>query len=163
MRTARQQRLNCLRLQVVVTLGILWHVNTYLYSIDKRIPLENSNYWRDRIYWEWFCLVWYSNSWFFDESWSICANDWASSGIYHYCGDEPCSWFDFARAIFLEAEVQGLKTPSYVKSIKTADYPTPAIRPAYSVLDCSKIESCFEVTRSNWRDGISIVIDRLKG
>ena len=44
----------------------------------------------------------------------------SSSGIYHYCGDEPCSWYDFARAIFLEAEVQRLKTPSYVKSITTA-------------------------------------------
>ena len=87
----------------------------------------------------------------------------SSSGIYHYCGDEPCSWYDFARAIFLEAEVQGLKTPSYVKSITTADYPTPAIRPAYSVLDCTKIESCFDVTRSNWRDGSKIVIDRLQG
>ena len=87
----------------------------------------------------------------------------SSSGIYHYCGDEPCSWYEFARAIFLEAEVQGLKTPSYVKSITTADYPTPAIRPAYSVLDCSKIESSFEVTRSNWRDGIKVVIDRLQG
>jgi dTDP-4-dehydrorhamnose reductase len=85
------------------------------------------------------------------------------SGIYHYCGDEPCSWYDFARAIFLEAEVQGLKTPSYVKSITTADYPTPAIRPAYSVLDCSKIGSLFDVTRSNWRDGIKNVIDRLQG
>ena len=87
----------------------------------------------------------------------------SSSGIYHYCGDEPCSWYDFSRAIFLEAEVQGLKTPSYVLSITTADYPTPAIRPAYSVLDCSKIENVFDVTRSNWRDGIKIVIDRLQG
>jgi len=87
----------------------------------------------------------------------------SSSGIYHYCGDEPCSWYDFARAIFLEAEVQGLKTPSYVKSITTTDYPTPAIRPAYSVLDCSKIENVFDVTRSNCRDGIKIVIDRLQG
>ena len=87
----------------------------------------------------------------------------SSLGIYHYCGDEPCSWYDFALAIFLEAEVQGLKTPSYVKSITTADYPTPAIRPAYSVLDCTKIESDFDVTRSNWRDGIKIVIDRLQG
>ena len=85
----------------------------------------------------------------------------SSSGIYHYCGDEPCSWYDFARAIFLEAGMHGLKTPSYVKSIKTSDYPTPAIRPAYSVLDCSKIESFFDVNRSNWREGIKIVIDRL--
>jgi dTDP-4-dehydrorhamnose reductase len=87
----------------------------------------------------------------------------SSSGIYHYCGDEPCSWYDFARAIFLEAEVRGLKTPSYVKSITTDDYPTPAIRPAYSVLDCTKIQRVFDVTRSNWRDGIKIVIDRLQG
>ena len=87
----------------------------------------------------------------------------SSSGIYHYCGDEPCSWFDFARAIFSEAEKQGLKTPSCVKSIATADYPTPAMRPVYSVLDCSKIEECFDVTRSNWRNGIRVAIDRLQG
>ena len=86
----------------------------------------------------------------------------SSSGIYHYCGDEPCSWYDFARAIFSEAKINGLKTPSYIKSITTVDYPTPAIRPAYSVLDCTKIESVFDVTRSNWRDGIKIVIDRLQ-
>jgi dTDP-4-dehydrorhamnose reductase len=73
------------------------------------------------------------------------------------------SWYDFARAIFLEAEVQRLKTPSYVKSITTADYPTPAIRPAYSVLDCTKIESVFDVTRSNWRDGIKLATNRLQG
>jgi dTDP-4-dehydrorhamnose reductase len=87
----------------------------------------------------------------------------SSSGTYHYCGDEPCSWCELARAIFLEAKVRGLKTPSYVKSITTADYPTPAIRPAYSVLNCTKIESVFDVTRSNWRDGIKIVIDSLQG
>ena len=87
----------------------------------------------------------------------------SSSGIYHYCGDEPSSWYDFACAIFLEAEVRGLKTPTYVTSIATADYPTPAVRPAYSVLDCSKIESSFGVTRSNWREGIKTVIDRLQG
>ena len=86
----------------------------------------------------------------------------SSSGIFHYCGDEPCSWYDFARAIFLEAEEQGLKTPSYVKSITTADYPTPATRPAYSVLDCNKVKSCFDITGSNWRYGIKVAIDRLQ-
>ena len=86
----------------------------------------------------------------------------SASGIYHYCGDEPCSWYGFARAIFSEAEIHGLKSPRYIKSITTADYPTPAIRPAYSVLDCTKIENSFDVTRSNWRDGIRIVIDKLQ-
>lgn len=84
-----------------------------------------------------------------------------SSGIYHYCGDESCSWYDFARVIFSEAKIHGLKTPSYVKSITTAEYPTPAIRPTYSVLDCTKIESAFDVTRSNWRDGVGLVLDKL--
>ena len=64
---------------------------------------------------------------------------------------------------FLEAEVYRLKILSYVESVMTADYPTPAIRPGYSVLDCSKIESCFDVTSSSWRDGIKIVIDKLQG
>jgi dTDP-4-dehydrorhamnose reductase len=86
-----------------------------------------------------------------------------SSGIYHYCGDEPCSWYDFARAIFSEAEIHGLKSPSKIGSITTVEYPTPAIRPAYSVLDCTKIEHVFGVTRSNWRDGIEIVTNRLQG
>ena len=86
----------------------------------------------------------------------------SSSGIYHYCGDEPCSWHDFACGIFSEAKVQGFKIPSYVKSITTSDYPTPAIRPPYSVLDCTKIESKFGVNCSNWRDGIRIVIGRLE-
>ena len=86
----------------------------------------------------------------------------SSSGIYHFCGDESCSWYDFARAIFSEAKAYELKTPSYVKSITTDDYPTPAIRPAYSILDCTKIENCFGVTRSNLRNGIKIVIDRLQ-
>ena len=83
--------------------------------------------------------------------------------MYHYCGDEPCPWYEFAFPIFLEAVVNGLKTPSYVKSITAADYPAPAIRPAYWVLDCSKIDSCFDVTSASWRDGIKIVIDRLQG
>jgi dTDP-4-dehydrorhamnose reductase len=86
-----------------------------------------------------------------------------SSGIYHYCGDESCSWYEFARAIFSEAKMRGLKSPSNIKSIMTVEYPTPAIRPAYSVLDCTKIEGMFDVTRSNWRDGITTVIDRLQG
>lgn len=85
----------------------------------------------------------------------------SSSGVYHYCGDKPCSWYEFALAIFLEADIHGLITPSYVKSITASEYPTPAIRPSYSVLDCTKIESVFDVTRSNWRDGIKTVIDRL--
>ncbi len=86
----------------------------------------------------------------------------AKPGIYHYCGDEQCSWFGFAQAIFLEAESRGLKTPGVVRPVAAANYPAPASRPPYSVLDCKKISQHFNVAKSNWREGIKDAIDRLQ-
>jgi dTDP-4-dehydrorhamnose reductase len=83
------------------------------------------------------------------------------SDIFHYCGDQPCSWYEFAQAIFAEAETFGLKTPSRINSIHTAEYPTLAIRPAYSVLECSKIDYTFGIAPSNWRDGIKSVLGKV--
>ena len=82
--------------------------------------------------------------------------------IYHYCGDQPCSWYDFANAIFDQAMTNNLKIPSIVNSIETTAYPTPAKRPAFSVLNCSKIENDFGVHASNWYGGIGQVISKLK-
>jgi dTDP-4-dehydrorhamnose reductase len=84
------------------------------------------------------------------------------NGIFHYCGDQPCSWYDFANAIFEQAMTNNLKIPSIVNSIETSAYPTPAKRPAFSVLNCSKIENDFGVHASNWHDGIGQVISKLK-
>jgi dTDP-4-dehydrorhamnose reductase len=83
------------------------------------------------------------------------------NGIYHYCGDQPCSWYEFASAIFDRAMANNLKIPSIINSIETSAYPTPAKRPAFSVLDCSKIENDFGVHASNWYDGIGQVIRKL--
>jgi dTDP-4-dehydrorhamnose reductase len=88
-------------------------------------------------------------------------NSRESNGIYHYCGDQPCSWYDFANAIFEQAMTNNLKIPSIVNSIETTAYPTPAKRPAFSVLDCSKIENDFGVRTSNWHDGINQVVGKL--
>ena len=84
------------------------------------------------------------------------------SGIYHYCGDQPCSWYDFATEIFAQATTNNLKTPSVVNSISTATYPTPAKRPAFSALNYSKIENDFGVHASNWHYGIGKVISKLR-
>lgn len=84
------------------------------------------------------------------------------NGIYHYCGDQPCSWYDFANAIFDQAMTNNLKIPSIVNSIETTAYPTPAKRPAFSVLNCAKIENDFGVHASNWYGGIGQVISKLK-
>lgn len=82
-------------------------------------------------------------------------------GIYHFCGDKPCSWNDFAKVIFTEAKFHGFKIPNSVKSINTIDYPTAASRPAYSVLDCSKIKSYFGINQSDWMLGVKNSIKAL--
>jgi len=88
-------------------------------------------------------------------------NSRKDNGIYHYCGDQPCSWYDIANVIFDQAMTNNLKKPSIVNSIETSAYPTPAKRPAFSVLNCSKIENNFGVHASNWHDGIEQVLSKL--
>lgn len=82
-------------------------------------------------------------------------------GIYHFCGDTPCSWNDFAQVIFSEAKFLGNRIPYSVKSINTVDYPTTAVRPVYSVLNCSKIKSYFGIKSSDWRLGVKKVIKKV--
>lgn len=83
-------------------------------------------------------------------------------GLYHYSGRSPCTWFDFAVEIFRQAEAKGMlaKQPQ-VSSITTAQYPTPARRPAWSVLDCSKFEATFGIDTRDWHDDLSVVLDAL--
>lgn len=74
-------------------------------------------------------------------------------GLYHYCGDSACSWYEFASTIFTEAaELRILAKPPVLNPITTSDYPTPAKRPSNSVLDCSKVTSAgLGVSLSNWK------------
>lgn len=87
----------------------------------------------------------------------------AESGIYHYTGDLAVSWWAFTREIHAQALSLGLldKLPE-LKAITTSDYPTPAARPAFSVLDTSKI-LVLGISPSDWRIGISKVIQYLGG
>ena len=76
----------------------------------------------------------------------------AHYGVYHYAGNEAVSWHGFATAIFEEAHKQGvLKSVPTVNAISTADYPTPAKRPAYSVLSSKKLLAAYGVAPSDWR------------
>lgn len=85
-------------------------------------------------------------------------------GTYHLCAAGQCTWFDFAGAIFARAQAAGLieRTPRLVP-ISTAEYPTPARRPAYSVLDCSKIRDAFGLQLPAWQSGLDAVIGELAG
>lgn len=78
------------------------------------------------------------------------------SGVYHFAGDAQTTWAEFAEAIF---DLAGRGT--MVERITTADYPTPARRPAFSVLDTRKIEETFGVPPPSWRDGLSAVLKEL--
>ncbi|MBA1276962.1 MULTISPECIES: dTDP-4-dehydrorhamnose reductase [Pseudomonadaceae] len=83
-------------------------------------------------------------------------------GLYHYSGRSPCTWFDFAVEIFRQAAVKGMlpKQPQ-VSSITTAQYPTPARRPAWSVLDCTRFETTFGIATHDWHEELSVVLDAL--
>ncbi|WP_414501897.1 dTDP-4-dehydrorhamnose reductase [Zymobacter sp. IVIA_5232.4 C2] len=73
-------------------------------------------------------------------------------GIYHFCNDVPCSWYEFACAIFDEAVLQGLlaKAPT-VNPIPTEAYPLPAKRPQYAVMDVCKLMHAFRRNRVLWQ------------
>ncbi len=70
----------------------------------------------------------------------------AQVGIYHFCCQGQTSWCDFARAIFVENEVSKIR----VTGITTDEYPTPAKRPAYSVMNVDKLTATFGVSLPHW-------------
>lgn len=76
-------------------------------------------------------------------------------GIYHFTGEPYVSWCDFAKAIFAEAISQNvLEKAPLVNAITTADYPTPAKRPANSCLDLTKIQQVFGIQPSDWQTAL---------
>jgi dTDP-4-dehydrorhamnose reductase len=86
------------------------------------------------------------------------------SGTWHLTATGATSWHGFAEAIVQGAHARGLiaRMPR-VSPIATADYPTPAARPAYSVLDCSALQRDFGITLPSWQDGLSRMLDELAG
>lgn len=81
------------------------------------------------------------------------ASGTAVSGAWHFAGAPDTSWADFARAIFGEAGIT-----AHVTDIPTSDYPTPAVRPLNSRLDCGRILADFGIVRPDWRTGLKEVI-----
>lgn len=84
------------------------------------------------------------------------------SGTWHCVAGGCCSWHEFASAIMAGAVRRGLlaRAPE-VRPIASADYPTPARRPAWSVLDGGKLESTFGIQSTSWREGLDAVLDEI--
>jgi dTDP-4-dehydrorhamnose reductase len=79
-------------------------------------------------------------------------------GIYHFSNEGIASWYDFARAIFeYTPEIRCRVVP-----IDTASYPLPASRPAYSVLNKSKIKTTFDLEIPYWRDSLKLCLKKLQ-
>jgi dTDP-4-dehydrorhamnose reductase len=72
-------------------------------------------------------------------------------GVYHYSDEGVISWYDFTKAIH---RIAGIKT-CHVKPLHTAEYPTPANRPHYSVLDKTKIKETYGIEVPYWEESLA--------
>ena len=77
-------------------------------------------------------------------------------GMYHYSNEGVITWYEFAVAI---RELAGLNCQ--IHAISTAEYPTAAKRPAYSVLDSAKIQKDFGIKLRYWKDSLRDCLERL--
>jgi len=85
------------------------------------------------------------------------------SGIYHWSDAGVCSWYDFALAIYEEASGLGLlSTQTNFLPIPAAEYPTPAERPHYSVLDKTRSWQDFQLQGVHWRVQLRSMLKQLK-
>jgi dTDP-4-dehydrorhamnose reductase len=81
-------------------------------------------------------------------------------GTYHFAGAGEATWFEFASAI-VDMTADRLGRKPKVTPIGTTDYPTPALRPADSRLDCSAIVRTLGITPRPWRESLADTVDRL--
>lgn len=79
-------------------------------------------------------------------------------GVYHFSNEGVCSWYDFTKAIHRLAGI----TSCEVKPLHTADYPTRAVRPHYSVLDKTKIKETYGLSIPHWEESLAICIAQLE-
>jgi dTDP-4-dehydrorhamnose reductase len=82
-------------------------------------------------------------------------------GAYHFCGEGETTWHGFAEEIIREGGRHERLKVVRVIPIETADYPTPARRPAYSVLDCRRIGEVFGIVPRSWRFGLAETVSQI--
>lgn len=93
-----------------------------------------------------------------DDYRSECAGPhYSKSGIYHYSNEGVCSWYDFTKAI---AQMSG-HTGCDIRPCHSDEYPSPVKRPAYSVLDKTKVKETFGLDIPYWTDSLRKCIDNL--
>jgi dTDP-4-dehydrorhamnose reductase len=79
-------------------------------------------------------------------------------GTYHYCGQPATTWHGFTEAIVEAARHHEILPVQTIVPIATTDYPTPAARPANSVLDCAKLTARLGIQPGRWREGLKTML-----
>lgn len=77
-------------------------------------------------------------------------------GIYHFTDEGSCSWYEFTREIHRQAGISVSVTP-----VSTAEYPTAAMRPAYSILDKTKIKMTYGLQIPDWKESLARCLKRM--
>jgi dTDP-4-dehydrorhamnose reductase len=75
-------------------------------------------------------------------------------GTFHFSSAEAVSWYDFAQAVIDEARKHETLNVNEVQAVSSSEYPTAAIRPHCSVLDCHKINTVYGIAQPSWREAI---------
>lgn len=83
------------------------------------------------------------------------------SGLWHCTNAGETTWHALAEHVFACAARAGLKVPGLVEPITTAEYPTPARRPADSRLDCAKIAADFGISLRPWQEAVEAIVAEL--
>lgn len=78
-------------------------------------------------------------------------------GVYNFSNEGVCSWYDFTKAIHRMAGI----TTCNVRPLHTSEYPSPAKRPAYSVLDKTKIKSVYGIEIPHWEESLKECVEKL--
>jgi dTDP-4-dehydrorhamnose reductase len=101
------------------------------------------------------------------SAWNLACACWSAinhgtSGIHHFCDAGAASWYDFAIAIGDAGVAAGIIDQSAkVLPITSSEYPTPAKRPGYSLLDCTATRIALELEANHWQKELSKVISKI--
>jgi dTDP-4-dehydrorhamnose reductase len=80
-----------------------------------------------------------------------------STMLFHFSNEGVCSWYDFAKTIFEYAKI-----PCVVLPIETKEYPTPAKRPHYSLMNKAKIKQTFDLSIPYWKDSLKVCLNKIQ-
>jgi dTDP-4-dehydrorhamnose reductase len=87
----------------------------------------------------------------------VAVNKGIVPGVYHFSNEGVISWYDFTKAIHRLAGI----TTCHVRPLHTAEYPTPANRPHYSVLDKTKIKQTYGIEVPYWEESLEVCVRKL--